>query len=387
MAPAATTTEHPPVDVCIAGAGAAGGLLFRLLAEAGLRTALLEAGPWYDDPRLHIDEHELRMRKTWWPESQYTLTGTAQRGRVNTGYGVGGGTLVWTGAAFRLFESDFRVLGDHGAVAEANLADWPLSYADLEPAYDAVEAHIGLAGTILPWDPPGRRPPPQPPHGYHRHTVVLREGFTRLGLRTAPGPMAILSQPAARREACCACGFCIQGCRTGAMYSTAVAEVPHALATGRAELRAESVALRVLTSSDGTRAEAVEYGTRAENSRHVQPAKVIVVANNVIETPRLLLNSASAKHPQGLANSSGQLGRNFMSHPGVYCWGVFGQDMKPWEGFVLNHLCCLDLAQTRPGQPYIRGFAMETLTGLPVGISTGLPAELWGVEHKALMRR
>ena len=209
--------EHPPADVCIVGAGAAGGLMFRLLAEVGLRVVLIEAGPWYAEPRRQFDEHELRMRKLWWPESQYLLTGTAKRGRVNTGFGVGGGTLVWTGAAFRLFEDDFRVHDIEGDVAGASLADWPLTYANLAPYYDAVEAHIGVAGGPTPWDAPRRKLPPQPPHGYHQHTVVLRDGFARLGLRTAPGPMAVASRPLANREACCACGFCIQGCRTGAI--------------------------------------------------------------------------------------------------------------------------------------------------------------------------
>lgn len=369
------------------GAGAAGGLLCRLLAEAGLHVALLEAGPFYDQPHRQFDEDELRMRKIWWPEAQYRITGTAHRGRLTTGFGVGGGTLVWTGAAFRLFEDDFRVLSKDGEVAGASLVDWPLTYADMEPAYDAVEAHIGLAGVVTPWDAPGRRPPPQPAHGYHRHTTVLKSGFDRLGLRTSPGPVAIASQPLPNREACCACGFCIQGCRTGAMYGTAVAEIPYALATGRTDLRAESEALRIHTSDDGTRAEAVEYVDTSSGERHLQPARAVVVSNNVIETPRLLLNSATSAHPQGLANSSGSLGRNFMSHPGAYCWGVFEQDMNPWEGFVLNHLCCLDFAQTRPGQSYIRGFAMESMTGLPVGIATGFPPRLWGAEHKALMRR
>src|SRR5206468_5513567 len=169
--------ERQPVDVCIVGAGAAGGLLFRLLAEARLSTVLLEAGPWYDDPRSQFTEDELARRKIWWPEAQYTLGGTARRGRVSTGIGVGGGTLVWTGAAFRLFEEDFQVRSRDGHVPRANLADWPLTYRDLEPCYDAVEAHVGVAGTVTPWDAPGRKPPPQPPHGYHRHTVVLKQGF------------------------------------------------------------------------------------------------------------------------------------------------------------------------------------------------------------------
>jgi choline dehydrogenase-like flavoprotein len=379
--------EHEPADVCIVGAGAAGGLVARLLVEAGLRVVLLEAGPWYGDVRAAFAEDELGQRRIWWPEQQYVLTGSAARGRVNGGIGVGGGTLVWTGAAFRLFPEDFHVLSADGQLYGASLADWPIGYADLEPYYDAVEAHIGVAGAVSPWDPPGRKPPPLPPHGYHQHTVVLRRGFERLGLRTHPGPMAIASRPLAGREACCYCGFCIQGCRTGAMYSSATAEIPPALATGRLDLRPDSPALHVHTSGDGTRVAAVEYASRADGTRHLQSATAIVVAANTIEVPRLLFNSASAQHPRGLANSSDQVGRNFMSHPGAYCWGLFDEPMNPWEGFVLNHLCCLDYAQTQPDAPYVRGYAMETMTTLPVGAATGAAAHLWGAELKAFMRR
>ncbi len=379
--------EHAPVDVCIVGAGAAGGLACRLLAEAGLAVVLLEAGPWYRAPREEFVEDELAMRRIWWPETEYVLTGDAPRGRVNGGLGVGGGTLVWTGAAFRLFPEDFRVLSLDGQLPGASLADWPLTYEDLEPYYDAVEAHIGVAGAVSPWDPPGRKPPPLPPHGYHRHTVVLRAGFERLGLRTHPGPMAIASRPLPGREACCYCGFCIQGCRTGAMYSTATAELPWAVATGHAEVRSECVALRVVTSRDGTRAEGVEYRSRTDGSLHLQPARAVLLAANTIEVPRLLLASRSRAHPRGLANSSDQVGRHLMSHPGAQCWGIFEEAVNPHEGFVLNHLCCLDFAQTRPGEPFIRGFAMETLTALPVGLATGAAAHLWGAPLKALMRQ
>lgn len=379
-------TEHPPADVCIVGAGAAGGLLCRLLAESGLDVVLLETGPWYPDPRAGFVEDELAMRRLWWPESNYLVSGDAARGRLMTGTGVGGGTLVWTGAAFRLFPQDFRVLSGDGQLPGASLVDWPISYDDLEPAYDAVEAHIGVAGAVSPWDPPGRRPPPQPPHGYHRHTVVLRTGFERLGLRTHPGPMAIASRPLPGRDACCGCGFCIQGCRSGAMYSTAVAELPAALATGHAQLRAECEALRVTTTSDGTSVEAVEYVQRTDGSRHLQPARVVVVANNTIEVPRLLLNSRTAAHPRGLANSSDQVGRHLMSHPGAQGWGVFPEPMNPWEGFVLNHLCSLDCAQTMADQPFIRGCAFETLTSLPVGMATGAAATFWGGPLVELMR-
>ena len=385
--PDRVVTEEAPVQVCIVGAGAAGGLLGRLLAEAGLTVALIEAGPWYANPRADFVEDELAMQKLWWPESQYTVSGDAPRGRVSSGLGVGGGTLVWTGAAFRFFEQDFRVLTLDGQLPGASIADWPLSYADLAPYYAAVEAHIGVAGAIGPWDPLDRPPYPLPPHGLHRHAVVLRAGFMRLGLRAHPGPVAIASRPLPNREPCCYCGFCIQGCRTGAMYSPATAELPWALATGRVQLRPEAVVLRVLTSDDGTVATAVEYGCRRDGSLRRQPAEVIVVANNPIETPRLLFNSRSAAHPNGLANSSDQLGRHFMCHPGAYTWGVFDEDLRPYEGFVLNHLCCLDFAQTRPEHPFIRGFVMETLTSLPVGLATAALAAYWGAEHKALMRR
>jgi choline dehydrogenase-like flavoprotein len=199
--------------------------------------------------------------------------------------------------------------------------------------------------------------------------------------------MAILSQARPGRDACCSCGFCMQGCRTGAMYSTAAAEIPPALETGRLDLRPNAVALRVLTSANGAAAETVEYVDTRDGAWQRQSAGIIILANNTIELPRLLLNSACTQHPAGLANGSGQVGRNFMAHPSAHCVGIFEEEMNPHEGFVLNHLCCLDFARTQPGLPFIRGFVMETSTSLPAGLASGLPGDYWGRRLKRLMRR
>ncbi|HLG72889.1 MAG TPA: GMC family oxidoreductase [Chloroflexota bacterium] len=377
--------EHEPVDVCIVGAGAAGGLLARLLTDAGVHVVLIDAGPYYSDPKTMFHEDEIADRRIWWPEDMYVQTGTAPRG-LNSGLGVGGGTLVWTGATFRLFPDDFRVLSVDGQQPGASVADWPIGYANLAPYYDMVERHIGVAGAFTPWDQPDRPPYPQPPHGYYGHTVAIRRGFERLGLRTAPGPTAVLSRAKPRRAACCGCGFCMHGCRTGSMYSTAVAEVPPALETGRLDLRPECVGRRISTSEDGTTAEAVEY-VHKDGQVHLQPARVVIASCHTVEIPRLLLASASAKHPNGLANSSDQLGRNMMSHPSAHAIGTFPESVNPWEGYALNHMCCLDFAQTQPGKPYVRGFTMETSAPLPAGAATGSLARLWGAELKRAMRQ
>lgn len=342
-------------------------------------------GPFFSDPREYFLEDELAGRKVWWPEHQYVQTGDAPRG-LSSGWGVGGGTNVWTGAAFRLFERDFRVLTEDGEQPGASLADWPLTYTDLAPYYDAVEAHIQLAGEPTPWDRSGQPPPPQPAHGYYHHTTVLREGFQRLGFRTAPGPMAIASRPTKRREACCGCGYCVLGCKTGAMYNTAIAEIPPALATGRLDLRDQCVARAISTSMDGTRAEAVEYVDSSGNS-HRQPARAIVAACHTIEIPRLMLASANRQHPRGLANSSDQLGRNSMSHISAHVLGIFPQAMRPWEGFTLNHLCCLDCGERVPGRPFVGGFAMETYTSLPASLAVSSVGGAWGAELKSIMRQ
>jgi choline dehydrogenase-like flavoprotein len=119
---------------------------------------------------------------------------------------------------------------------------------------------------------------------------------------------------------------------------------------------------------------------------HLQPATYVVVAANPIETPRLLLNSASKTHPNGLANSSDQLGRNLTTHPGAGAWGMFEHDMNPWEGFLINHISCLDYAQTRQEHDFVRGFVMESMTALPVNLVSVIAAGLWGADLKRWMR-
>lgn len=374
----------PPCQVAIVGMGPAGGLVARLLAEAGLEVTGLEMGPWRDARTFSSNEWE--MRELWWPEWEYRLTGSAARGRVNSGLGVGGGGLVWTGAAWRLFPHDFRVRSEEGDIPGALLADWPITYDELSPYYTAVEQHIGVAGVRGPFDPPGLPPLPFPPHPYHRHTEILQEGFNRLGLRTQPGSVAILPQSWLGREACNGCGYCIQGCHNGAMYSS-LAELPAALESGHFHLRTRVKVTRLLLDPSGRRVQALALVDLSTGERHLCPVELVVVAANPIETARLLLASAHPRHPLGLANQSGLVGRCLTVHPGPHVWGVFPEIVEPEAGFVLNHLACFEFSRATDSDPYRRGFILESLTGLPAGVATGPLAALWGEPLMAAMRR
>jgi choline dehydrogenase-like flavoprotein len=313
-----TATLH---DAVVIGSGAGGGPLAARLARAGWNVLLLEKGAnrrreeyLHDEvamtnrdffvPSMLDEPHVLVTHGSAWPQP-------TQLGWV--GNSVGGGTVRMGGYFYRFHPDDFRMRSLYGSY-EA-LADWPYGYDELEPYYAQVEADCGISGTAgaNPFEGPRSSAYPLPALDLHPLTRHLEQACSRLGWHPFQTPRAIASRPYQGRPACSYCGFCPGfGCPTGAKSSVQETYVAQALATGRCELRSVSMVRQIELGPDG-RASGCIY-VAADGSEHEVRAKVVCVCCSAIESARLLLLSQSARFPDGLANGSGQVGRNLQFH-------------------------------------------------------------------------
>jgi choline dehydrogenase-like flavoprotein len=322
-------------EVIIVGAGAAGSVMAAVLAEAGRRVVVLEAGP---ARRLDgLVSSQIWARRNKWVTPAVIEAGAQKIGHnFNAGFGLGGAALHHYGVWPRLHEDDFI---EHSRFGQG--LDWPLTYDELRPFYDEIQRQVGLAGDAAAevWRPPGA-PYPLPPLEVLEQGRTLARGFTALGLRTAPIPMAVLSRDHQGRPACIYDGWCDAGCPTGALANPLVTYLPRARQAG-AELRADCAVLRVLTDRKGGRAEAVDY-VDGDGVRRRLYGDLIVLAAFAVQTPRLLLNSASAAHPDGLANRNGLVGAYVMTHPATSVSGLFDHQTEPYMGLTGGQLICQD---------------------------------------------
>lgn len=310
------------VDALVIGTGAGGAPLMARLAQSGLSVVALEAGPLFDAARDFATD-ELAQHKLFWDHERLSAgSDPLAFGANNSGTGVGGSTLHYTAYVPRPQPDDFRLRSEFGVGS-----DWPLAYADLEPYYDELEALLGVSGpSPYPWGPPRRRPYPLPPLPLNGAAQLMQRACAQLGIKTSPAANAALSQRYFQpgigwRAACTNRGFCQAGCSTGAKASMDVTFVPLALLAG-AELRPLSFATRIETDAAG-QVTGVVYVHNGQEQR--QRCRHLFVCAGSVETPRLLLLN-------GLANASGQVGRNFMAHTGLQLWGRFADDVRPYKG-------------------------------------------------------
>ncbi len=348
------------VDYCIVGVGSAGGVLSQRLARAGFRVVGLEAGPFWDTERDWVSD-EAGSHGLYWTEPR-VIGGSdpLALGANNCGRGVGGGSVHWAGFTPRFHPSDFRVYSEDGVGV-----DWPLSYADIKPYYELMELEIPVAGpAYFPWgDPHGYAYGPHPMGGVGD---VLIRGCTNLGIPvSAGGPVAILSGSRGDRPHCIYRGFCIQGCKVGAKQSTLVSHVPDAVVHG-AEIRDHCMAARVNLGKDG-RVTGVTYFDRDGHERE-QKAKAVIVSGYAIETPRLLLNSACPGFEQGLANSSGTVGKYLMAQAGNVILGRFDAPIRMYKA-PPAHALTEEFYETDPKRDFARGFAIQTVGPLPIAFA------------------
>jgi choline dehydrogenase-like flavoprotein len=313
------------VDVVIAGGGASGILLAAKLAQAGKKVVILEMGP-----PLALDD--LTSSMIWSRRLKWGGVPVISEGKnpvshnFQAGWGLGGAAMHQFANWPRLHPEDFRVKSQYGRGL-----DWPISYDDLRPYYDRIQKEVGLSGDAKAevWRPAGD-PYPMPPMKWFRQAELLAEGFKKIGMRTAPMPVAINSVPYNGRPACLYDGWCEAGCPTGALVNPQVTYLPVAKKAG-VEIRTDSYVTRVLTNAKGDRATGVEYFDK-QKQRQVQLSDVVVLSAFSASNPRILLNSASDKHPNGLANSSGMVGKYVMAHITFSAFALFDEDVKNHMG-------------------------------------------------------
>ena len=343
-----------PVDALIVGTGAGGAPLMARLARAGLSVVALEAGPLFE-PAKDFATDELAQQILFWKDERLSAgTDALAFGANNSGIGVGGSTLHYTAYVPRAQPDDFQHYTEFGVGV-----DWPLGYAELQPYYEELETLLGVSGTSpYPWGPPRRTAYPLPALGLNGAAQLMQRACAQLGIRTAPAANAALSQRYYQkgigwRAACTNRGFCQAGCSTGAKASMDVTFVPLALQSG-AELRPLSFASQIETGSDG-RVTGVVYTNSGRE--HRQSCKHLFLCAGSIETPRLLLIN-------GLANASGQVGRNFMAHTGMQVWGQFEDDVRPYKG-IPGGLISEDMHRPRDAD-FAGGYLLQSIGVMPL---------------------
>jgi len=358
--------------VVIIGSGAGGGTLANELCQKGIKVVVLEAGPRHTI-RDFVNNEWAAFSMLAWTDKR-TASGNW---RVAKDFPtlpawicktVGGTSVHWAGASLRFQEHELQARTTYGDIPGTSLQDWPITLADLEPYYAKAEDKMGVTRTN---DIPGLP-------GNNNFTVMYW-GATRIGYTgVSTGRMAINSRVRAGRSSCWQMGFCFQGCKSGAKWSTLYTEIPAAEATGRLDLRPQSMVLQI-QHDDAGKVNGVLYAD-ANGAQHLQKARVVCVAGNSIETPRLLLNSHSARYPDGLANSSGEVGRNYMRHLTGSVFAIFDQPVHMYRGTTMAGII-MDEARYDPRRGFVGGYHFETISlGVPF-LAAFLNPGAWGRDY------
>jgi choline dehydrogenase-like flavoprotein len=316
--------DHEAVDFAIVGAGAGGATLASQLAAKGFTVVCFDAGPYWR-PLEDFASDELAQQTLYWTDDR--ISGgddPVALGGNNCGRGVGGSTVHYTMVALRWRPEWFKARSQLGYGF-----DWPISYWELEPYYAAAEKALSVSGPVrYPWGP-ARGPYPYREHPLNGPGQVLARGAEQMGIKWAACPITTVSAPHGKSPPCVYRGFCNFGCSTNAKQTALTVWADRAVKAG-AEIRDMAMVGRIETNAAGDRVTGVRY--HREGVWRFQKARNVVVAGYAIETPRLLLNSATAKHPDGLGNSSGLVGTHLTIHASDAIWATFEEEVRQYKG-------------------------------------------------------
>lgn len=333
--------------VVVIGSGAGGGTLSNELAQKGIDVVCLEAGGRLTFGDIENDPPLMEERMGWHDRRIGPPVWLCKT--------VGGTTMRWSAMALRFQQYEFEPRSTYGLLEDTTLIDWPLSLEELSPYYEKAEDKMGVAGSHG-----------TPPSFETSNYKVLAAGGKRIGYKEiSTAGIAINSVPRDGRPACQQIGFCFSGCKIGAKWSTLYTEIPKAEATDHFELRTKAMALQI-NHDDSGKVTGVVYADDA-GELHEQKARAVAVAGNVVETTRLLINSASSKYPDGLGGSSGHLGRNYMRHVNSAIFAVMPGVVNFHRGTRLSGLI-MDERYHRSERGFAGGYFIETAALDPGGV-------------------
>lgn len=356
------------VDAVVIGTGAGGAPVMARLAQADLKVVAFEAGKFWD-PATEFATDEREQGKLFWPYERLSAGNDPLHfGRNNSGIGVGGSTLHYTAYTPRPQPDDFNLYTEFGVGK-----NWPIGYRDLEPYFDELENFLGISGpSPYPWGPERKSKYPLPPLPLNGAAQIMQRGCAKLGIKTSPAANAAVSaafyQPHyGWRKACTNRGFCQAGCSTGAKASMDVTFVPLALRFG-AELRTECF----VTELQKGRTDELNAVIYIQNGvEYKQNCRYVFLCAGAVESPRLLLMN-------GLANSSGQVGKNFMAHVGLQLWAEFDDHIAPFKG-IPGGLISEDMHRPYDAN-FAGGYLIQSIGVMPVTYASQMvrATGLWG---------
>ncbi len=369
-------SEREPVDLLIVGAGAGGVTLAQRLARAGWRCVILEKGPFWDPDRDWVSD-EAGSHPIYWTDKRI-IGGDdpVKMGKNNSGVGVGGSMTHFAGYVPRFHPSDFEVRTRDGVAV-----DWPISYWDLQRSFERVELELPVAGQDWPWGDPHRYP-----HSAHPIAGAASkawQGARKYGIEMRVGPVSITNGVFGNRPHCIYRGFCLQGCKVNAKASPLITHLPDAIEHG-VEVRADAMALRIELDEGSGRVTGVTYAVDGE--QRFQPADAVAVCGYAIESPRLLLNSTSRRHPNGLANGSDHVGRYVMVQGATQVAARFPEDLRMYKA-PPPEVSSEQFYETDESRGFARGFSIQTVGPLPIDWAEHVLGDgQWGRRLREYMR-
>jgi choline dehydrogenase-like flavoprotein len=348
--------------VVVVGSGAGGGTVSNELAQKGVDVVCLEAGNRLSLADVVNDAAAMDQKMGWHDKRLGVPVWLCKT--------VGGTTMRWSGITPRIRDFEFRARSTYGALDNTNLIDWPLTLEEIEPYYHLAESKMGISGTH-----------DMPPSFETSNYKVLKAGGKNLGYREITSSRSAINSVARDgRPACQQIGFCWSGCAIGAKWSTLYTEVPRAEQTGHFELRTGVMVVQIKHDANG-KVRSVVYAD-SSGALQEQKARAVCVAGNVVETTRLLHNSSSSLFPDGLGNSSGHLGRNYMRH-------VMSLTLAAMPGSVNFHRgarqsgIILDEQRHDPARGFAGGYIIETVADQPYNVSSMVGG--WGKDTADFM--